>query len=60
VFEKNYSGAVAEIRWDPSLHPIDMVKSGDGDFAIAEQPDPELVAIPVAWDGIAVVVLPTQ
>jgi phosphate transport system substrate-binding protein len=56
AFEKRYSGAVAEIRWDPSFHPINMVKSGDADFAVAGQPDPELVAIPIAWDGIAVVV----
>lgn len=56
AFEKRYPGAVAEIRWDPSFRPISMVKSGEADFAVAGQTDPELVAIPVAWDGIAVVV----
>lgn len=56
AFEKQYLGTVAEIRWDPSFHPIAMVKSGEADFAVAGQTDPELVAIPIAWDGIAVVV----
>lgn len=56
AFEKKYLGTVVEIRWDPSFHPVAMVKSGEADFAVAGQADPELVAIPIAWDGIAVVV----
>ena len=56
AFEKKHVGAVVEIRWDPSFHPIHMVKSGEADFAVAGQTDPELVGIPIAWDGIAVVV----
>jgi phosphate transport system substrate-binding protein len=56
AFEKKYLGTVVEIRWDPSFHPVAMVKSGEADFAVAGQTDPNLVAIPIAWDGIAVVV----
>lgn len=56
AFEKLLLGTVVEIRWDPSFHPVAMVKSGEADFAVAGQTDPELVAIPIAWDGIAVVV----
>ncbi len=56
AFEKRHLGTVVEIRWDPSFHPINMVKSGEADFAVAGQTDPDLVAIPIAWDGIAVVV----
>jgi phosphate transport system substrate-binding protein len=56
AFEKKYLGTVVEIRWDPSFHPVAMVKSGEADFAVAGQADPNLVAIPIAWDGIAVVV----
>jgi phosphate transport system substrate-binding protein len=33
-----------------------MVKSGEADFAVAGESDAELVGIPIAWDGIAVVV----
>jgi phosphate transport system substrate-binding protein len=56
AFEKKYLGTVVEIRWDPSFHPVAMVKSGEADFAVAGHADPNLVAIPIAWDGIAVVV----
>jgi phosphate transport system substrate-binding protein len=56
AFEKKYLGTVLDIRWDPSFHPVAMVKSGEADFAVAGQADPNLVAIPIAWDGIAVVV----
>ncbi len=56
AFEKVHPGTVIELRWDPSFHPVAMVKSGEADFAVAGQTAPDLVAIPIAWDGIAVVV----
>jgi len=56
AFEKKHLGAVVEIRWDPSFHPTRMLKSGEADLAVAGEPDPDLVASPIAWDGIAVVV----
>jgi len=56
AFEKEHPGAVVEIRWDSSFHPSSMVKSGEADFAVAGQSDSELVTIPIAWDGIAVLV----
>lgn len=56
AFEKQHLGAVAEIRWDPSFHPTHMVKSGEADLAVAGETDPDLVATPIAWDGIAVLV----
>ena len=56
AFEKQHLGAVVEIRWDPSFQPTHMVKSGEADFAVTGQTDPDLIATPIAWDGIAVVV----
>jgi len=56
AFEKQHFGAVAEIRWDPSFQPTHMVKSGEADLAVTGQVDPDLIATPIAWDGIAVVV----
>lgn len=56
AFEKQHVGAVVEIRWDPSFQPTHMVKSGEADLAVTELIDPDLVATPIAWDGIAVVV----
>jgi len=56
AFEKQHLGAVVEIRWDPSFQPTHMVKSGEADLAVTGQIAPDLVATPIAWDGIAVVV----
>lgn len=56
AFEKQHVGAVVEIRWDPSFQPTHMVKSGEADLAVTGLIDPDLVATPIAWDGIAVVV----
>jgi phosphate transport system substrate-binding protein len=56
AFEKTHLGAVAEIRWDPSFHPTHMVKSGEADLAVAGETDSDLLATPIAWDGIAVLV----
>ena len=56
AFEKKHFGAVAEIRWDPSFDPAHMVKSGEADLAVVGQTDPDLLATPIAWDGIAVLV----
>jgi len=56
AFEKDHIGSVVEIRWDPSFQPIEMVKSDEAEFAVSEQTDSDLIAIPIAWDGIAVVV----
>jgi phosphate transport system substrate-binding protein len=56
AFEKQHLGAVVEIRWDPSFQPTHMVKSGEADLAVTGQIDPDLVATPIAWEGIAVVV----
>jgi phosphate transport system substrate-binding protein len=56
AFEKGHVGSAVEIQWDLSSHPIDRVKSGKADFAVAGRTDPDLISIPIAWDGIAVVV----
>ena len=56
AFERGHLGSAVEIRWDLSSHPIDILKSGNADFAVAGQTDPDLTPIPIAWDGIAVVV----
>lgn len=56
AFEKAHLGSVVDVQWDGSSRPIDRVKSGEADFAVAAQPDQALAAVPIAWDGIAVVV----
>jgi phosphate transport system substrate-binding protein len=56
AFEKSHLGSVVEIQWDQYSDPIAMVKSGDAHVAVTGRTDPNLAAIPIAWDGIALVV----
>lgn len=56
AFEKSHRGSVVEIQWDQYSDPIALVKSGDAHVAVTGRAAPNLAAIPIAWDGIAVVV----
>jgi phosphate transport system substrate-binding protein len=56
AFEKSHFGSVVDIRWEASSHPIDMVKSDAANIAVMGQNAPDLTAVPIAWDGIAVLV----
>ena len=56
AFEKGHLGSVVEIRWDPSSRPVELVKAGEAFFAVTGREAPDLTAVPIAWDGIAVVV----
>jgi phosphate transport system substrate-binding protein len=56
VFEKRHLGSYVQIRWDPLSQPLELVKSGQVEVAVAGHSDPDLTEVPLAWDGIAVVV----
>lgn len=56
AFEKAHYGSVVEIRWDPYSDPVKLVKTGQAHVAVTGHPDADLTALPIAWDGIAVVV----
>jgi phosphate transport system substrate-binding protein len=56
VFEKGNPGNVVEIQWEQDSDPIELVKSGKAHLAVTGQTAQDLIAIPIAWDGIAVVV----
>ena len=56
AFEKAHLGTFVEIQWDEYQDPIALVKAGDAHVAVTGRVDPSLAAIPIAWDGIAVVV----
>src|SRR5881628_3070434 len=56
AFEKGHLGSVVEVQWEQDSDPIELVKSGEAHVAVTGQNDPDLTAIPIAWDGIAVVV----
>lgn len=56
AFEKGHLGSVVEIQWEQDSDPIELVKSGKVHVAVTGQKDPDFTTIPIAWDGIAVVV----
>lgn len=56
AFEQTNPGIDVEIRWDRSAKPIEAVESGAADVAVTGQANSDLAAIPIAWDGIAVIV----
>ena len=56
AFEKSHLGSVIEIQWDQYSRPIELVKEGHAHFAVMGREVPGLTSIPIALDGIAVVV----
>lgn len=56
AFEKRHLGTVIEIRWDPYSDPTNLVRTGVADVVVSGRPQPNLTALTIAWDGIAVVV----
>lgn len=60
AFEKGNPGTFVDIQWDQNSDPIRMVKAGLAHVAVTGRADPNLAAIPIAWDGIAVVVYITN
>ena len=56
AFEKANQRAYIDILWDDNSKPIEMVKSGQAQIAVAGREEPDLNATQIAWDGIAVMV----
>ncbi|MGH7209189.1 MAG: substrate-binding domain-containing protein, partial [Nitrospiraceae bacterium] len=56
TFEKANPRAYIDILWDDHSKPIEMVKSGQAQIAVAGREEPDLNATQIAWDGIAVMV----
>src|SRR5205809_6447427 len=56
MFEKGNPGNVVEIQREQDSHPIELVKSGKAHHAMTGQASQDLIAIPIAWYCIRVVV----
>ena len=56
TFEKANPRAYIDVVWDEKSRPIELVKSGQVQIAVAGTEHPDLTATPVAWDGIAIMV----
>lgn len=56
AFEEANPEIGVEIRWDRNSKPIEAVESGVADIGVTGQAHAGLVAVAIAWDGIAVIV----
>jgi phosphate transport system substrate-binding protein len=56
AFEKQHPRSYVDIVWNEHSKPIELVKSGQAHLAVTGKDEPDLNAVQVAWDGIAVVV----
>ncbi|HEY6085267.1 MAG TPA: substrate-binding domain-containing protein [Nitrospira sp.] len=56
AYERRYPGTAIDFEWENTVRAAKMVKNGEAQIAVADQPDAGLTAVPVAWDGIAVIV----
>jgi phosphate transport system substrate-binding protein len=56
AFEKANPRAYVDVLWDENSKPVEMVKSGQAQFAVTGTDDPALVSAQIAWDGIGVMV----
>ncbi len=56
AFEKAHPGTAIDFQWDRRVNAVEWVKAGKAQVAVTDQAHAELKAVPIAWDGIAVIV----
>lgn len=56
AFEKQSPGIAIDFNWDKTVRAVELVKSGEAQIAVTDQPDAALSHTQIAWDGIAVIV----
>ena len=56
AYEKLHPGTAIDFEWDKTVRASKMVKDGDAQIAVTDHSDADLRVVPVAWDGIAVIV----
>ncbi len=56
TYERLHPGTAIDLEWDSTVRAVHLVKTGEAQIAVTDQPDPALRATQIAWDGIAVIV----
>lgn len=56
AYERLHPGTAIDLEWDSTVRAIHLVKTGEAQIAVTDQPDSALTATQIAWDGIAVIV----
>lgn len=56
AYERLHPGTAIDLEWDSTVRAVHLLKIGEAQVAVTDQPDPALRATQIAWDGIAVIV----
>jgi phosphate transport system substrate-binding protein len=56
AYERLHPGTAIDLEWDSTVRAVHLVKTGEAQIAVTDQPDPALKVTQIAWDGIAVIV----
>jgi len=56
AYERLHPGTAIDLEWDSTVRAVHLLKTGEAQVAVTDQPDPALSATQIAWDGIAVIV----
>ena len=56
AYERLHPGTAIDLEWESTVRAAHLVKTGEAQIAVTDQPDPALKATQIAWDGIAVIV----
>jgi phosphate transport system substrate-binding protein len=56
AFEKRAPGTAIDFNWDKTVRSVELVKRGEAQIAVTDQPDKALSQTQIAWDGIALIV----
>lgn len=56
AFEKSNPRAYIDILWDEDSKPVQLVKTGQVQIAVAGAEEPTLAATQIGWDGIGILV----
>ena len=56
AYERLHPGTAIDLEWDSTVRAVHLVKTGEAQIAVTDQPAPALKATQIAWDGIAVIV----
>lgn len=56
AYERLHPGTAIDLEWESTVRAVHLVKTGEAQIAVTDQPDPALKATQIAWDGIAVIV----
>ena len=56
AFEKVNPRSYVDVLWDDNSKPLELVKSGQAQIALAGGEDPALATRQIGWDGIGILV----